>query len=147
MKQIDGSSIELSCSLVRPEVVFWCRTVTKEANKTGRRYSAVECDPLVLKGLERTVRNMVIPYMPMLVPPVNWTGYHKGGHLFLPFYIMRTHGSRQQREVVKRAPRKQLQPVFEVPLPEKPDTEDEALIREWKWKVRSAKKVNRERYS
>ncbi|KAI4352341.1 hypothetical protein L6164_006604 [Bauhinia variegata] len=170
---------------VRPAFVHSFRTVTKEANKIGKRYGVIECDPLVLKGLERTVRNMVIPYMPMLVPPVNWTGYDKGGHLFLPSYIMRTHGSRQQREVVKRAPRKQLEPVFEalntlghtkwrinkkilsvtdriwangghladlvdrddVPLPEKPDTEDEALIREWKWKVRSTKKVNRERYS
>jgi len=27
---------------------------------------------------------------------------------------MRIHGAKQQREAVKRAPRKQLQPVFEV---------------------------------
>lgn len=40
--------------------------------------------------------------------------YDKGGHLFLPSYVMRTHGVRQQREAIKRAPRKQLEPIFEV---------------------------------
>ncbi|KAI5431893.1 DNA-directed RNA polymerase 2 [Lathyrus oleraceus] len=39
--------------------------------------------------------------------------YDKGGHLFLPSYVMRTHGAKQQREAVKRAPRNQLEPVFE----------------------------------
>ena len=39
--------------------------------------------------------------------------YDKGGHLFLPSYVMRTHGARQQREAVKRAPRKQLEPDHE----------------------------------
>lgn len=101
----------------------------------GRRYGVIECDPLVCKGLEKSVswiplstmthfnailhcffisksghfesaltsppvltfigmryqyvtnlcwskqaRHMVIPYMPMLVPPLNWTGYE--------FYIL-----------------------------------------------------------
>ncbi|EEF28786.1 DNA-directed RNA polymerase 2B, chloroplast/mitochondrial precursor, putative [Ricinus communis] len=111
--------------------------------------------------------------------------YDKGAHLFLPSYVMRTHGARQQREAVKITPREQLQPVFEaldtlgstkwrinkrilgvvdriwnsggrlgdlvdrndVPLPEKPETEDEALVRKWKWKLRAAKKENRERHS
>ncbi|KAK6266706.1 hypothetical protein QUC31_017543 [Theobroma cacao] len=152
---------------------------------TGRRYVVIECDPLVRKGLERTARHMVIPYMPMLVPPVRWTGYDRGAYLFLPSYIMRTHGVKQQREAVKRTPRKQLEPVFEaldtlgctkwrvnkwvlnvvdriwtsgghladlvdskdVRLPEKPDSEDEALLRKWKWKVRSVKKENRVRHS
>lgn len=36
---------------------------------------------------------------------------------------------------------------MQVPLPEKPDTEDETLIRKWKWKVRAVKKENRERHS
>ena len=40
--------------------------------------------------------------------------YDKGAHLFLPSYVMRTHGARQQREAVKRAPKEQLQSVFEV---------------------------------
>lgn len=32
-------------------------------------------------------------------------------------------------------------------MPEQPDTEDEALLRKWKWKVKSIKKENRERHS
>ncbi|XP_017975629.1 PREDICTED: DNA-directed RNA polymerase 2, chloroplastic/mitochondrial isoform X2 [Theobroma cacao] len=170
---------------VRPAFVHSLRTVVKENKKTGRRYGVIECNPLVRKGLERTARHMVIPYMPMLVPPVKWTGYDRGAYLFIPSYIMRTHGVKQQREAVKRTPRKQLEPVFEaldtlgctkwrvnkrvlnvvdriwtsggrladlvdrkdVPLPEKPDSEDEAVLRKWKWKVRSVKKENRERHS
>ncbi|RVX06293.1 DNA-directed RNA polymerase 1, mitochondrial [Vitis vinifera] len=111
--------------------------------------------------------------------------YDKGAYLFLPSYVMRIHGARQQREAIKRAPRKALEPAFEalntlgntkwrinkrvlgvidriwasggrladlvdredVPLPEEPDTEDEAEIRKWKWKVRSVKKENSERHS
>ncbi|XP_010929072.1 DNA-directed RNA polymerase 2B, chloroplastic/mitochondrial [Elaeis guineensis] len=170
---------------IRPAFRHSLRTVTKEQQKHSRRYGVIECDPLVRQGLDRTARHMVIPYMPMLVPPVHWTGYDKGGHLFLPSYIMRIHGARQQREAVKRAPRMQMQAVFEaldtlgttkwrinkrvlsvvdrmwsgggrladlvdrddIPLPEKPDTEDEATIRKWKWKVKSVKKENSERHS
>ncbi|CAA2967182.1 DNA-directed RNA polymerase 1, mitochondrial [Olea europaea subsp. europaea] len=168
---------------IRPAFVHSLKTV--ETQRGSRRYGVIECDPLVRKGLERTARHMVIPYMPMLVPPLNWTGYDRGAYLFLPSYIMRTHGAKQQREAVKRVPRKQLEPVFEalntlgttkwkvnkrilavidriwasggqladlvdredVPLPEEPDTEDEAEIRKWKWKVKAAKKENSERHS
>lgn len=127
----------------------------------------------------------MIPYMPMLVPPVKWTGYDKGAYFFLPSYVMRTHGARQQRETIKRTPTDQLQFVFEaldtlgntkwrvnkrvlavidriwasgghlgglvdredVPLPEKPDTDDESVLRKWKWKVKTVKKENTERHS
>ncbi|XP_078431396.1 DNA-directed RNA polymerase 1B, mitochondrial-like [Wolffia australiana] len=170
---------------IRPAFRHTLKTVAKEQQKNSRRYGVIECDPLVKQGLDRTARHMVIPYMPMLVPPVNWTGYDKGAHLFLPSYIMRTHGSRQQREAVKRAPRPQLQNVYEaldtlggtkwrinkrvlgiidriwssggrladlvdrddIPLPEKPDTEDEAILKKWKWKLKAAKKENSERHS
>lgn len=170
---------------IRPAFVHTFRTVTKEPKSASRRYGIIQCDPLVLKGLERTARHMVIPYMPMLVPPVKWTGYDKGGHLFLPSYVMRTHGARQQREAVKRAPINQLRPVYEaldtlgstkwrvnkrvlsvvdriwasggrlgdlvdrndIPLPEEPETEDQAILRKWKWKVKSIKKENSERHS
>ncbi|XVF81816.1 hypothetical protein PTKIN_Ptkin15bG0186400 [Pterospermum kingtungense] len=170
---------------IRPAFVHSFKTSVKESKKTGRRYGVIECDPLIRKGLERTAKHMVIPYMPMLVPPVKWTGYDRGAYLFLPSFIMRTHGSKLQRETVKRTPSKQLEQVFEalntlgytkwrvnkrvlsvvdriwssggrladmvdrndVPLPEKPDTEDEALLRKWKWKVRSVKKENRERHA
>ncbi|KAK1551567.1 hypothetical protein Q3G72_000525 [Acer saccharum] len=169
---------------VRPAFVHCLKNITKDAQK-GRRYGVIECDPLVLKGIEKTARHMVIPYMPMLVPPLNWTGYDQGAYLFLPSYVMRTHGARQQRESVKRTPKSQLEPVFEaldtlgnakwrvnkrllgvidrmwasggclaglvdredVPLPEELDTEDEAEIRKWKWKVKAVKKENSERHS
>ncbi|KAK2663200.1 hypothetical protein Ddye_001774 [Dipteronia dyeriana] len=179
---------------IRPAFVHTFRTVSKENKSASRKYGVIECDPLVLKGLERTgtdtfflqqARHMVIPYIPMLVPPVKWTGYDKGAHFFLPSYVMRTHGAKQQRDAVKRAPRMQLEPVFEaldmlgntrwkvnkrvlnvveriwsnggrladlvdrkdVPLPDEPDTEDEAQLKKWRWKVRTVKKENRERHS
>ncbi|KAL3568200.1 hypothetical protein D5086_030851, partial [Populus alba] len=169
----------------RPAFVHAFRTVSYENKKGAKKYGVIQCDPLVLKGLEKTARHMVIPYMPMLVPPLRWRGYDKGAHLFLPSYVMRIHGAKQQREAVKRAPRKQLQPVFEaldtlgntrwrvnkrvlsvvdriwsnggcladlvdhsdVPLPEKPETEDQALLKKWKWKLRGVKKENRERHA
>lgn len=40
--------------------------------------------------------------------------YDKGGHLFLPSYIMRTHGSRKQQDVMKNVNGAQMQKVFEV---------------------------------
>lgn len=36
---------------------------------------------------------------------------------------------------------------MQIQLPEKPDTEDETLLKNWKWKVRSVMKENRERHS
>ncbi|KAI5678798.1 hypothetical protein M9H77_09748 [Catharanthus roseus] len=168
---------------IRPAFVHTLRSV--ETPQGTRRYGVIECDPLVRKGLERTARHMVIPYMPMLIPPLNWSGYDKGAHLFLPSYIMRTHGAKQQKDAVKRCQKAQLEPVFQalntlgntkwrvnkrilavvdriwssggqladlvdredVPLPEKPDTEDEQEIQKWKWKVKTAKKENSERHS
>ncbi|XP_066398076.1 DNA-directed RNA polymerase 2B, chloroplastic/mitochondrial-like isoform X1 [Miscanthus floridulus] len=170
---------------IRPAFRHEMRTMAKEQQKNSRRYGVIKCDPLVQQGLDRTAKHMVIPYMPMLIPPICWTGYDKGAHLFLPSYVMRTHGARQQREAVKRAPREQMQSVFEalntlgstkwrvnkrvlsivdriwssggrladlvdrtdVPLPEKPDTEDETLLKNWKWHLKSVKKENSERHS
>lgn len=40
--------------------------------------------------------------------------YDRGAYLFLPSYVMRTHGAKQQRDRVKKTPKKQLEPVFEV---------------------------------
>ncbi|KAI3452943.1 hypothetical protein Pfo_009606 [Paulownia fortunei] len=96
---------------IRPAFVHTLKSV--ETQKGNRRYGVIECDPLVRQGLEKTARHMVIPYMPMLVPPLNWTGYERGGYLFLPSYMMRTHGAKQQREAVKGAPKQQLEPIFQ----------------------------------
>ncbi|WVZ25180.1 hypothetical protein V8G54_003724 [Vigna mungo] len=170
---------------IRPAFKHTLKTLSNESQKETRRYGVIECDPLVQNGLEKSARHVVIPYMPMLVPPINWTRYDKGAYFFLPSYVMRIHGARQQREAVKRATTSQLEPVFEaldtlgntkwrvnkrvlcvidqiwangggladlvdredVPLPEEPDTEDEAEIRKWKWKVKAVKKENSERHS
>ncbi|XP_048495367.1 DNA-directed RNA polymerase 2, chloroplastic/mitochondrial isoform X2 [Beta vulgaris subsp. vulgaris] len=170
---------------IRPAFVHSLRNVGPENKKTSRRFGVIECDPLVIKGLEKTPMHIVIPYMPMLIPPEKWTGYDRGAYLVLRSFVMRTHGSKHQREAVKRASAEQLEPVFEaldtlgntkwrvnkkvlsivdriwanggrladlvdrddVPLPEKPDEEDESDLKKWKWKVRSVKKENQERHS
>ncbi|KAI3854603.1 hypothetical protein MKX03_005199 [Papaver bracteatum] len=98
---------------IRPAFKHFVKVGKKDAQGSSRRYGIIECDPLVRQGMERTARHTVIPYMPMLVPPVNWIRYDKGAYLFLPSYVMRTHGSRQQREAVKKTPQKQLDSVFE----------------------------------
>lgn len=36
---------------------------------------------------------------------------------------------------------------MQIPLPEEPDTEDETVLKKWKWKVKAVKKENRERHS
>ncbi|GAB2280148.1 DNA-directed RNA polymerase 1B, mitochondrial [Dionaea muscipula] len=170
---------------IRPAFMHSLKTVTKDSLKTSRRYGVIECDPLVRKGLEKSARHMVIPYMPMLIPPLNWAGYSKGAYLFLPSYVMRTHGAKQQREAIKKVSMQQLESVFEalntlgntkwrvnkrvlgiidriwasggrladlvdrddIPFPEEPDTDDEAEIKKWKWKVKAIKKENNERHS
>ncbi|KAH9611681.1 hypothetical protein KSS87_017399 [Heliosperma pusillum] len=98
---------------IRPAFIHTQRTFSREGQKESRRYGVIQCDPMVRKGLEKTARHTVIPYMPMLVPPLDWRGYDKGAYLFLPSYIMRTHGSRQQRDVLKKVPMQQLENVFE----------------------------------
>ncbi|KAM7252703.1 hypothetical protein ACFE04_008212 [Oxalis oulophora] len=176
-------------------VVGLCR------QKIAKRYGVIESDPLLLEGLDRSVSlytfsadtisyfpaasHMLIPYVPMLIPPKKWRGYDKGGHLFLPSYVMRTHGSKKQQEALKEVDAKSMKKVFEaldtlgnikwrintsvldvverlwdrggnvaglvnrqdVPIPEKPSSEDPTEIRNWKWSVRKAKKINRERHS
>ncbi|KAG6516375.1 DNA-directed RNA polymerase 2, chloroplastic/mitochondrial-like [Zingiber officinale] len=170
---------------IRPAFRHTRSTAGKEPKKLTRRYGVIECDPVILQRLDKTARHMVIPYVPMLVPPINWTGFDKGAHLYLRSYVMRTHGARQQKQAIKKAPRKTMQTVFEalntlgntkwrvnksvlsvveriwssggrladlvdredIPLPEKPNTDDEAEIRKWKWKKNSVKKENSERHS
>ncbi|GAB2234210.1 hypothetical protein Droror1_Dr00003452 [Drosera rotundifolia] len=170
---------------IRPAFIHTLKNITKNSQTSSKRYGVIECDPMVLKGLEKSARHVVIPYMPMLVPPLKWTGFSRGPYLFLPSYVMRTHGAKQQREAVRKAPLKQLNSVFEaldklgstkwrvnkkvlgiidkiwasggrlahlvdhddIPFPEEPDTDNEAEIRKWKWKVDNIKKENGERHS
>ncbi|XP_074309443.1 DNA-directed RNA polymerase 1B, mitochondrial-like [Silene latifolia] len=98
---------------IRPAFIRTQKSFSKDDKKGSRRYGVIRCDPLVRKGLEKSARHTVIPYMPMVVPPLDWRGYDKGAYLFLPSYIMRTHGARQQRVALKRVPKGQLDAVFE----------------------------------
>ncbi|XVF34354.1 hypothetical protein REPUB_Repub18cG0052600 [Reevesia pubescens] len=171
---------------VRPAFRHKFKTISKDSwQKMKKRYGIIECDPLILLGLEKSAKHMLIPYVPMLVPPKKWKGYDKGGYLFLPSYVMRTHGSRKQQDALKGVHVKDMQKVFEaldtlgstkwrvnkkvlavvesiwasggniaglvdrndIPIPEKPPSEDPTEIQEWKWCVRKAKKINRERHS
>ncbi|XVE63488.1 hypothetical protein DITRI_Ditri07aG0024400 [Diplodiscus trichospermus] len=171
---------------VRPAFRHKFKTILKyPGQKIKKRYGVIECDPLILSGLDKSAKHMLIPYIPMLVPPKKWKGYDKGGYLFLPSYVMRTHGSRKQQDALKCVHVKSMQKVFEaldmlgstkwrvnkkvlavvesiwasggniaglvdrndVPIPEKPPSEDSTEIQEWKWSVRKANKINRERHA
>ncbi|XP_051131571.1 DNA-directed RNA polymerase 3B, chloroplastic [Andrographis paniculata] len=99
---------------VRPAFRHIFKVAMKEQGQNiVKRYGVIECDPLVLDGLDKTVRHMIIPYVPMLVRPNKWRGYAKGGYLYLPSYLMRTHGSEKQQEAIKTTPAKQMQKVYE----------------------------------
>ncbi|XP_072962324.1 DNA-directed RNA polymerase 3, chloroplastic-like [Typha angustifolia] len=170
---------------IHPAFRHTFRIAAKEEGKLRNRYGVIDCDPLVHKGLDSTARHMVIPYLPMLIPPKSWKGYDKGGHLFLPSYIMRTHGAKDQQDAIRSVPGKQLQKVFEaldtlgctkwrinrrilnvvesiwskgggiaglvdrqdIPLTERPDSDDPVEIQKWRWSVRKAKKANNEMHA
>ncbi|URD75747.1 hypothetical protein MUK42_09414 [Musa troglodytarum] len=89
------------------------KNISKENGKSINRYGVIECDPVVHKGFDSTARHMIIPYLPMLIPPKSWKGYDNGGHLFLPSYVMRTHGAQEQQKAIKSVPRKQLQKALD----------------------------------
>uniref|UniRef100_A0A0E0LE47 DNA-directed RNA polymerase n=1 Tax=Oryza punctata TaxID=4537 RepID=A0A0E0LE47_ORYPU len=167
---------------IRPAFKHVLRQPIVENGRLKKKHWVIECDPLVHEGFESTARHVEIPYLPMLVPPKKWKGYDTGGYLFLPSYIMRTHGVKDQKEAIKSVPRKQLRTVFEaldtlgstkwrvnrrvhdtvetiwsrgggiaglvdkgdIPLPERPETEDTDEIQKWKWSLKKAKKTNRE---
>ncbi|KAJ0260366.1 DNA-directed RNA polymerase 3 [Hirschfeldia incana] len=170
----------------RPAFRHKFKTVSKNPGSNFvRRYGVIECDSLLLAGLDKSAKHMLIPYIPMLVPPKRWKGYDKGGYLFLPSYLMRTHGSKKQQDALKDISAKTAHRVFEaldtlgntkwrvnrkildvverlwadggniaglvnrkdVPIPEKPTPEDPEELQSWKWSVRKAKKINRERHS
>ncbi|EPS64933.1 hypothetical protein M569_09836 [Genlisea aurea] len=99
---------------VRPAFRHFFKIATREPRQTVvRRYGVIECDPLILDGFESNVKHMMVPHIPMLIPPKKWKGYDKGGYLFLPSYVMRTHGSRRQQDAVKTVSPRKMQKVFE----------------------------------
>ncbi|KAJ1260156.1 hypothetical protein BS78_10G211000 [Paspalum vaginatum] len=98
---------------IRPAFKHVLRPPIIENGKLKKKHWVIECDHLVHEGFESTARHVDIPYLPMLVPPKKWKGYDNGGHLFLPSYIMRTHGVKDQKDAIKSVNRKQLRKVFE----------------------------------
>ncbi|KAJ0744625.1 putative DNA-directed RNA polymerase [Helianthus annuus] len=168
---------------IRPAFRHIFKIIAMESGQI-RKCGVIECDKMILTGLERTARHMIIPYVPMLVPPRKWKGYDNGGHFYLPSYLMRTHGSKQQQEAVKNAPFSQMKKIYEaldtlgntkwrinkrlldvvesiwasggdiaglvnredVSIPDL-NSEDSSEIREWRWSVRKAKKLNQELHS
>lgn len=98
---------------IRPAFKHVLRQPIIENGRLKKKHWVIECDHLVHEGFESTARHVDIPYLPMLVPPKKWKGYDKGGHLFLPSYIMRTHGVKDQKDAIKSVPRKQMRKVFE----------------------------------
>ncbi|KAL7193520.1 hypothetical protein ACSBR2_025183 [Camellia fascicularis] len=149
---------------IRPAFRHLFRISNDPGQKVVKRYGVIECDPLVLAGLDRTVKHMIIPYVQMLVPPKKW---------------------KRQQDAVKKVAVKQMQKVYEaldtlgntkwrvnrrvlsvvksiwagggnigglvdrkdVPIPERPQSEDLTEIKKWKWSVRKAKKINQELHS
>ncbi|XP_019463791.1 PREDICTED: DNA-directed RNA polymerase 3, chloroplastic-like isoform X1 [Lupinus angustifolius] len=99
---------------IRPAFRHRFKAVLKNpGEKILKNYGVIECDPLLLVGLDKSATHMLMPYMPMLIPPKKWKGYEKGGHLLLPSYIMRTHGSKKQQDAMKNVKRAQMKKVFE----------------------------------
>ncbi|KAL0013443.1 hypothetical protein SO802_000512 [Lithocarpus litseifolius] len=203
---------------IRPAFRHKFKPVTKNpGQKIVKNYGIIECDPLILMGLDKTAKHALIPCVPMLVPPKKWKGYdidriidlnvevslsktcywvclcgckanmlgmtRVGIYSYLLMSCVLTDlGS---KDAVKNVPVKQMQKVFEaldmlgntkwrvnrrvfsvvesiwarggniaglvdcedVPIPEKPTSEDLTEIQEWKLSWRKAKKINLERHS
>ncbi|KAI5079887.1 hypothetical protein GOP47_0005366 [Adiantum capillus-veneris] len=105
-----GGSVE-----IRPAFRHSIKTVCgkeRSKNTCSKCVGVIECDSFISKGLHNMARVVVIPYMPMLVKPLPWQGYRKGGHLVLPSCIMRTHGAKELAETLQRTSRDQLNSVF-----------------------------------
>uniref|UniRef100_M8C8F6 DNA-directed RNA polymerase n=1 Tax=Aegilops tauschii TaxID=37682 RepID=M8C8F6_AEGTA len=110
---------------IRPAFTHEMRTVAREQQKS-RRYGVIKCDPLVRQGLDRTALDNL--------GSTKWRVNKKV--LSIVDRIWSSGG--RLADLVDRA---------DVSLPEKPDTEDEAELKKWRWSMRSAKKENSERHS
>lgn len=61
-------------------------------------------DPLIVQMIDEDVRKFVEPrFVPMLVPPREWTRSDKGGYLNLRTNVMRTWGDKGQRDALRQA--------------------------------------------
>ncbi|KAG6557207.1 hypothetical protein Mapa_001134 [Marchantia paleacea] len=108
--QPPASQTEEDIGELRPAFKHSMKTFPGQS--AARKFGVIECDPLVSQELDKSVRHMVMPYMPMLVRPRKWTGYGNGGYLILPATVMRIHGAKQQREAIQKATRTSMHNVF-----------------------------------
>ncbi|BBN04117.1 DNA-directed RNA polymerase, mitochondrial [Marchantia polymorpha subsp. ruderalis] len=108
--QPPASQTEEDIGELRPAFKHSMKTFPGQS--AARKFGVIECDPLVAQELDKSVRHMVMPYMPMLVRPRKWTGYGNGGYLILPATVMRIHGAKQQREAIQKATRTSMHNVF-----------------------------------
>lgn len=170
---------------VRPAFRHSIRTV-QSANKgtCTKNFGIIECDSFISGGIHKMAR-VVTPYMPMLVKPLPWQGYRKGGHLVLPNCIMRTHGAKDLKDSFKKTPNRQLKAVYDaldtlgstqwrinnrvleivekiweeggriadmvdrvdVPEPQKPESDDGDVQKNWRRELLKVRRVNRELHS
>lgn len=98
---------------VRPALKHELKTLIGKKRRFTRQIGVLTCDPLVWSSLEKSAKFVEMPYMPMLVEPVKWTSYKKGGYMVLRSRLMRTHGARTQQFAVARTPKAKLRAVFE----------------------------------
>lgn len=98
---------------VRPALKHEHRTTVGSKKRPSRAFGVITCDPIVWSSLDKTANYMEMPYMPMLVEPVKWRSFNRGGYLVLRSRLMRTHGSRSQQFAIARVDRLKLQRVFE----------------------------------
>ncbi|RZR94497.1 hypothetical protein BHM03_00023185, partial [Ensete ventricosum] len=111
---------------IRPAFRHSVRIVSNERLKQSRRFGVIECDPLVRQGLDRTA-----------LDTLGSTKWRVNKRVLSIVDRIWSSGGRLA-DLVDRE---------DIPLPEKPDTEDESELRKWKWKMRSVKKENSERHS
>ncbi|XP_054821958.1 DNA-directed RNA polymerase 3, chloroplastic-like isoform X2 [Prosopis cineraria] len=112
---------------IRPAFKHRFQAVLKyPRQKILKNYGVIECDPLVLAGLDKSALDVLgntkwrINRRLLGVVETIWGG---GGNI---------------AGLVDRQ---------DVPIPEKPFIEELKLIQEWKWRVRKAKKINLERHA
>ncbi|MCE3050246.1 DNA-directed RNA polymerase 3B, chloroplastic [Datura stramonium] len=109
---------------IRPAFRHIFRIATRDPGKNiVKKYGVIECDPLVIVGVERTASNFTYCRLKIADDSLcadvgatqKWRGYDKGGYFVLAFiFDAFTHGSRRQQDAVRSVPVKQMQQVYEV---------------------------------
>ncbi|MCO5558648.1 hypothetical protein L7F22_012234 [Adiantum nelumboides] len=97
---------------LRPALKHERRILTGKKKRFTRQIGVLVCDPLLWSSLEKSAKFVELPYMPMLVEPMKWTSYKKGGYMVLRSHLMRTHGARSQQVTLSRTPKANLRRVF-----------------------------------